>query len=189
MFVNTINQWVTRLVTVVSCIFWQFFKNCLVEGSSSSKAMKWKTSYENKWFIRDALRNFVSFVQLKKREKHLLRSRLKSNTPPWVFFTFFKLYKWYQIAQSITYSSLIAQLLNCFWQEIEQSLLAYWYNLICTFFRCDSSPQWTVVLILKWVSVCILVFACLLNFFTSPIFKNNSLIRPGPCAPFHMEQN
>ena len=27
----------------------------------------------------------------------------KSNTPPWVFFTFFKLYKWYQIAQNITY--------------------------------------------------------------------------------------
>ena len=27
----------------------------------------------------------------------------KINTPPWVFFTFFKLYKWYQIAQRITY--------------------------------------------------------------------------------------
>ena len=27
----------------------------------------------------------------------------KSNTPPWVFFTFFKLYNWYKIAQSITY--------------------------------------------------------------------------------------
>ena len=26
----------------------------------------------------------------------------KSNTPPWVFFTFFKLYKWYQVAQRIT---------------------------------------------------------------------------------------
>ena len=26
----------------------------------------------------------------------------KSNTPPWVFFTFFKLYKWYQIAQRTT---------------------------------------------------------------------------------------
>ena len=26
----------------------------------------------------------------------------KSNTPPWVFFTFFKLYKWHQIAQRIT---------------------------------------------------------------------------------------
>ena len=27
----------------------------------------------------------------------------KSNTPPWVFFTFFKLYKWYQIARSVIY--------------------------------------------------------------------------------------
>ena len=25
----------------------------------------------------------------------------KNNTPSWVFLTFFKLYKWYQIAQSI----------------------------------------------------------------------------------------
>ena len=29
----------------------------------------------------------------------------KSYTPPWVFFTLFKLYKWYQILQSITYST------------------------------------------------------------------------------------
>ena len=27
----------------------------------------------------------------------------KSNTPPWAFFMFLKLYKWYQIAQSIAY--------------------------------------------------------------------------------------
>ena len=27
----------------------------------------------------------------------------KSNSPPWMFFTFLKLYKWYQIIQSITY--------------------------------------------------------------------------------------
>ena len=27
----------------------------------------------------------------------------KINTPPWVFFTFLKLYKWYQIAQRITF--------------------------------------------------------------------------------------
>ena len=26
----------------------------------------------------------------------------KISNPPWVFFTFFKLYKWYQIAQRIT---------------------------------------------------------------------------------------
>ena len=29
----------------------------------------------------------------------------KSNTPPWVFFTFSKLYKWYKIAQSIKYDA------------------------------------------------------------------------------------
>ena len=27
----------------------------------------------------------------------------KSNTPPWVFFTFIELYKWYQIVQRTTY--------------------------------------------------------------------------------------
>ena len=27
----------------------------------------------------------------------------KSITPPWVIFTFFRLYKWYQIAQSASY--------------------------------------------------------------------------------------
>ena len=30
----------------------------------------------------------------------------KINTPPWVFFTFFKLYKWYQVAQRITYMTV-----------------------------------------------------------------------------------
>ena len=33
-----------------------------------------------------------------------LKPATKSNTPPWVFFTFFKLYKWYQIAQSDTFT-------------------------------------------------------------------------------------
>ena len=31
----------------------------------------------------------------------------KSNTPPWVFFTFFKLYRWYQIAQRITFGKKV----------------------------------------------------------------------------------
>ena len=65
--------------------------------------------------ICDALRDLVPFMQFKKHEKHQWRSvtfskvtnyRLsacnftKINTPPRVFFSFFfKLYKWYQIAQ------------------------------------------------------------------------------------------
>ena len=66
-----------------------------------------------KSLIRDALRKLVPFVQFKKREKHPWRSVIcskacnltKSNTPPLVFLMFFKLYKWYQIAQNITYFS------------------------------------------------------------------------------------
>ena len=62
----------------------------------------------------DALGDLGPFLQFKKREKHSWKmvtfSKVegfslqftKSNTPPVVFFTIFKLYKWYQIAQNIT---------------------------------------------------------------------------------------
>ena len=36
-------------------------------------------------------------------EKQKACNFTKINTPPWVFITFFKLYKWHQIAQRITY--------------------------------------------------------------------------------------
>ena len=39
-------------------------------------------------------------------ECYFLVSFTKSKTPPWVFFTILKLYKWYQIVQSITYSTI-----------------------------------------------------------------------------------
>ena len=54
-----------------------------------------------------ALRDLGLGAQFKKREKHPWRSVTfsKSNTPPWVFFTFFKLYEWYQIAQSTAYTA------------------------------------------------------------------------------------
>ena len=69
--------------------------------------------------ICDALRDLVPFVQFEKREKHPRRSVnfskvsasacnvTKINTLPWVFFTFFKLHKSYQIAQRITYVKLL----------------------------------------------------------------------------------
>ena len=48
----------------------------------------------------DVLRDLLPILQFKKREKHPLRSitfskvaGYKSNTPPWLLFTFFKLYK------------------------------------------------------------------------------------------------
>ena len=51
--------------------------------------------------------DLVQFVQFKKLKKHRWRGVIfstKSNTPPLVFLTFFKLYKWYQTTQSITYN-------------------------------------------------------------------------------------
>ena len=68
-----------------------------------------------------ALRDLVLFIQFKKREKRSWRSVnfskvagkacnfIKINTPPWMFYTFFQLYKWYQIAQRTTYNSFSTQ--------------------------------------------------------------------------------
>lgn len=65
--------------------------------------------------IFDALRDTVTFVQFRKREnlhgKVLLSVKsqagaykfTKSNTPPWVFSTFLRLFECCQIAQSITF--------------------------------------------------------------------------------------
>ena len=47
--------------------------------------------------LKCALRNLVPFVQAKAC------NFTKVNTPPWVFFSFFKLYEWYEIAQRTTY--------------------------------------------------------------------------------------
>ena len=35
---------------------------------------------------------------------------IKINTPTWVFFTFFELYKWYLIAQRTTYYSIFQEI-------------------------------------------------------------------------------
>ena len=55
--------------------------------------------------MRDVLRDLVLFEQFNNvKNTHggvLLLG--KSDTPPWVFFTFFELYSWYQIAQNIIY--------------------------------------------------------------------------------------
>ena len=59
--------------------------------------------------ICDALGNLVPFVQFKKCEKHPWRGF--KYTPPWMFFTFLKLHKWYQIAQHITYFVLSSGLI------------------------------------------------------------------------------
>ena len=62
-------------------------------------------------YYMKCLVQFAQYVLFVKREKHprrivtfskVVSFSLQSNTPPWVFFTFFKLCKWYQIEQRIT---------------------------------------------------------------------------------------
>ena len=73
-------------------------------------------------FVRNynAFRDLVPFAQFKKREKHWWRSvtfsrvlflaeacnSTKSNILPFLFFTFKELYKWYQMAESITFANV-----------------------------------------------------------------------------------
>ena len=77
--------------------YYSFIKNFLLHNFNPSLI---SNKIEDKY---GALRNLVPCVQFKKREKHPWRSATsKSNTPLRVFFTFFILYEWYQIAQRTT---------------------------------------------------------------------------------------
>ena len=55
---------------------------------------------------------------------------LKSNTPPWVFFTFLKLHKRYQITQSITYMVIWRTLKQLKTRYLFPFFLFYLQNLI-----------------------------------------------------------
>ena len=92
-----------------------------------------------------------------------LYSRMK---PPWVFFTFFKLYEWYQIAQSTTnavrpnffldfkisrffeqkYNLVVLQILH--WQ----TWICYWYDMtVCGCYLCKSICQMDIYLFTEQV--------------------------------------
>ena len=60
--------------------------------------MIWYYSYELK-NVKSTHAGVILFVKLKAKACNFT----KCNTPPWVFFMFFKLRKCYQIVQSITY--------------------------------------------------------------------------------------
>ena len=67
------------------------------------------TKYVMRWAIWYHLYNVKNVKNSHGRVLILVKlqakacSFIKINTPPWVFFTFFKLYKWYQIVQRTTY--------------------------------------------------------------------------------------
>ena len=78
--------------------------------------------YVNTSYICDALRDLVPFVSF-KNVKNTHGGVTKINTPPWVVFTFLKLYKWYQIAQRTTNYWLVSLLPVC--KKIFERLLFY----------------------------------------------------------------
>ena len=64
----------------------------------------------------------------------------KSNIPPWVYFTFFKLHKRYQIAQSITY--FYQNILKITWEQIRvwlgPSMISFnlYISFLCDLLQC-----------------------------------------------------
>lgn len=71
--------------------------------------MQWYLSSEGSRqtkILNDASHNLVSFSQFKKGKNTygvgLFLVKLEHNGPPSVFFMFFKLQKWYKIAQNVT---------------------------------------------------------------------------------------
>ena len=81
------------------------------------KSLRWFTFNFSVIFICDALRSLVPFVQFKNvKNTHggVLLLFTKGSTPPWVFYTFFKLYKWYQIARNIPYKFMIFEAVQLF---------------------------------------------------------------------------
>ena len=58
------------------------------------------------WYNLKNVKNTHGGMLLLVKLQASARNFTKSNTPPWVFFTFLKLYKCYQITQNITYSDL-----------------------------------------------------------------------------------
>ena len=85
--------------------------------------------------IWGALCDLVPCAQFKKREKDPWRSITfskvaKSNTPPWVFFMFFKLYKWYQIAQRTKYVEDSLFILKYFVPNVRPKLVIHKRGLL-----------------------------------------------------------
>ena len=92
------------------------------------------------WYLWCVAR-LVPFVQFKKREKHPWW-----NTPPLVFFTVFKLYKWYRIAQGTSLKINKVLLSFVYFQRngITQGLLNIFFLkclVISTYLCCCSREQ------------------------------------------------
>ena len=88
-----------------------FSRKEILVGFCSGKAI-FATLPQTDCITRCFTVNFAKFLNLFHRTLENSCNFTKSNPPPWVFLTFSKSYKWVQIAQSITYDSLIYYILK-----------------------------------------------------------------------------
>ena len=95
----------------------------------------------------DALLDLVTFVQFKNQEKQPWRSVTfnkvftKSITSPWAFFTFLKLYRWYQIPKSLSFACLGCRLIHGLKGQ-NQNQNVPCSNLTVLSVRLSNKPPW-----------------------------------------------
>ena len=83
----------------------------------NENAKLWRSVLMMRCMIWYHLKNFKNVknthgeVSLLLKMQALVCNFTKSNTPPWVFFTFLKLHKWYQIVQSVCYPKFLSYIL------------------------------------------------------------------------------
>ena len=83
----------------------------IFQTKAKVKIREWFRLYwtcEQAWYVMRCaiwyrLYNLKNVKNTHGRALLLVKLQAKSNIPPWVFFMFFKLYKWYPITQNITY--------------------------------------------------------------------------------------
>ena len=113
-----------KIMSIIRCTLWFLILRCCsmcIRGSGSLQ----KSGIVYDFVICDALSDLVAFLQFGKREKHpwrIVNFSTKVNTPPWVFFTFSKLYKCYCIAQRTTF---VCDRSKCLWVKQFQSSRIY----------------------------------------------------------------
>ena len=82
------------------CCFVTFFIN-IVSQFQDCRGVKFRGVCLWDWNLLWCVTRFGTICTIYKNVKNTCNFT-KINTPPWVFFTFFKLYKWYQITQRTT---------------------------------------------------------------------------------------
>ena len=126
------------------------FKHCWEYSRNIQNSLIWKPPCRNVFVMRCA----VWYHHLYNLKTVEACNFTKITTPPWVFFTFFQLYIWYQIAQPTTFGTLLNLHDEEFLRNNEQLKAV---NYFC---KNDPSEMFYKVLStsLLWTTICSQLF-------------------------------